>query len=428
MKQSNKLFDKRNLNTFVFTFILVLIALVLFFKHISNSNSLLSSSTNLAQLLSSYANRPQDWACGDWACFKYRVLFRWVVSLTCFVLTPNVTPGIFYWVFVFWSFICTCGTILLIYFYLRILGNSCNWSFVGSILFVISFPILFAYNYPIFMREDPLAYLLVVLGMIATIKDRPFLMIIASMFGSLTRETILIIPFVYFVTSQRPIHQKCFYAFMPILGFIAIRLALGYNHYNPLSKGQQFWYNIGHPVETFFFLFLSFGFMWFLALSQWLHWWKRRHDTPHSTNALYKSAPWAFLLILLTNVFMAMVRENRISFLLFPWIIPLATFWLKSNYIYFKNWVLNNDLFPYLFIFIVLLGIALNMLLIFHSFIETTTIYNLLQRYTFGNHTSISKVIASYPDVRWWSNIMVLHVVITLMLVKFSLRAQIKTN
>jgi hypothetical protein len=315
-------------------FIILFILMVSVFSLNCVLNGSIASPLHLARELESPRAAPQDWVLQTQIPMKYRALFSWIVRGTWMSLLPNSGANGFYATYLCWSFVFFYAAVIALYYWLRMLDFDKLLSFLGCILFLGSPPVALAYVWPVHTREDPLAYLLVILGIIAVFRSEVTMVVIISMLGGLTRETTLIVPFVYLFYTRESFHKKFLVFLLSVSSVIGIRVLLGYQSYNPLH-GRI--YNFGHLPETIIFLFLTYGVLWIPSLTTMYNKWKKRASVSHYWRILVSSAPVCLGLILGTNLIFARVREIRISFLSFPWIIPMCLCWLRANSSRFKT-------------------------------------------------------------------------------------------
>jgi hypothetical protein len=293
----------------------------------------ITSPRNLAIDLASPPDSPQDWNVQDWALVKYRALFRLIVRGTWSTFyTPNDAWG-FYVVFVTWSFLFFFCTLVALFFYLRILEFDQRTSFVGCLLFLTAPPVLLAYKYPVYTREDALAYFLLVLGLIAAFRSKSIWVSVISAAAALTRETTLILPLTYFLTAQEPWRKRILVWVLPVLAFVGIRIVWGFVVGNSFESSKL---NFQTPGETLAFLFCVFGVLWLPYLLGLRDRWQQGVFANHAWQVLTSSGPIVFILVLVATLAIARAREIRILFLVFPWAIPFALDWFRRNSNYLK--------------------------------------------------------------------------------------------
>ncbi len=319
---------------YVYLLILLFFLAILFAFNVF-AGTTITSPRYLAIDLASPPDSPQDWLIQDWPVVKYRALFRLIVRGTWSLFFAADDAWAFYLTFVSWSFLFFSLTLILFYVFLRRLDFDDRASFVGCLLFLASPPVLLAYKYPVYTREDCLAYSLVVLGLIAISLSRGFLVGVISVAAALTRETTLILPLAYFLTSSDSKSKRIFVFSLPFLALVGIRLWWG------LVQGNNFEssiLNFQFPFETIAFMFCVFGVLWLLAF-----WGLRsRRQQEAQVNAgwhmLTSTGPLIIALVLGATLLLARAREMRIAFILFPWILPFALDWLRSNTYLLRSW------------------------------------------------------------------------------------------
>jgi len=409
--------SRRFLGVWAMIFVLVALITLLFLRHISSSYTLLSSPSSLAALLAAPSDQPFLWQSHTWPSMKYRVLFHFIVETTSSLIMPRDT-WTFYWSFVGWSFAFMVGTLLALWKWLDLLAFSPWQRFLGCLLFLSSFPVVFAYDYPIFTREDPLAYLLVVLSLIAATTSHRINFILFSTLGTMTRETTLVVPFCYMLVGSERFQRRLLYTLPSFVVFFLVRALLGYESYNPFVGARV---NFDRPLEAFIFLFLTFGVVWLLALLRWSELWKTRSLLPIQKRTLYLYTPLAVVSLLFATSTMGAFRENRISFLLFPFIIIWALNWVSAHV---------NELLAFWhnrWLFVAWVGLTLSVVVLSQlmladpKWVESMLPVSIQAR-LIGGHTSIPKLLASYPDIRWWIVYLVIQYMLVLMVAAICLR------
>jgi len=305
-----------------------LVALVAIFALNYVAGGTITSPQNLAIDLASPPDSPQDWLVQNWPAVRYRALFRMIVRGSWSLFFAPNDAGAFYALFVGWSFLFFYGAVVAYYFFLRVLEFDRRASFIGGLLFLTTPPVLLAYKYPVYTREDVLAYLLVLLGLIAIFKSKPLLVCLISIAAALTRETTMIVPLAYFVATEEAGRKKFFVCAPPILAYIALRLLWGNAMHDPFESSGL---TLEKPFETLAFLFCVFGALWlpyWLGLAQ--RW--RKRDLPNlGWRVLTSAGPIVFVAVMVAALVLSRAREARITFILFPWAITFALDWLRNH-------------------------------------------------------------------------------------------------
>jgi hypothetical protein len=344
----------------VLYFAILLFVLVLIFVLNIVAGGTITSPQNLAIDLASPPNSPQDWLIQNWVLVKYRALFRLIVRGTWSLFFAPTDAVSFYAVFVAWSFVFFYGALIAFYYYLRVLDFDRRTSFIGCLLFLTAPPVLLAYKYPVYTREDVLAYFLVILGLIAIFKSRPALMSVIAAAGALTRETTLIVPLVYLWASDDAWRKRIAYCIPPFIALIGVRLLWGFSNGNALESSIL---NFLFPGETLAFLFCVFGVLWLPYLIGLHDHWQRRDSLNYAWKVLTVSGPFIVVLVIGAAMFLARAREIRSSFIIFPWAIPFALDWFQSRVEYFARLIRNNRYWIFAFSILALLSAGV---LMFH--------------------------------------------------------------
>jgi hypothetical protein len=308
-------------------FAVLFLILALIFAFNMWAGGTITSPQTLANDLWAPPDSPQDWQVQNLALVRYRAVFRFIVRGTWSLLFAPSDALAFYATFVTWSFVFFFCAVITFYFYLRTLDFDRRTSFVGGLIFLASAPVLLAYKYPVFTREDPLAYWLVLLGLIAVFQAKPWWMSAIAVIAVLTRETTLIVPLAYFAASDDPWRKKLVVCLPPAFGLMSLRLLWGGEMGNPFESSQL---NFLFPWETLAFLFCTFGALWLLYFAGMRERWRSATQT-RGWKILTRSGPLVLLAVLTSTLVISRAREIRITFILFPWVIAFALDWLKNH-------------------------------------------------------------------------------------------------
>lgn len=177
------------------------------------------------------------------------------------------------------------------------------------------------YEKPIWTVEDPLAYVFLLGGLTALSKRDSLLFQCCVVLGVLTRETLLLLVVVRWLYIKESLTKKLLVSVPGLLSLIIVRVALGGDiMYDPLAAGSRF--NFQHPVEACVYVFATFGVLWLVAPFAW------REDTELRDTPLNgRICLLVVLLIFLTSLYGGRLRETRLLFLAFPWIVvPSAVY------------------------------------------------------------------------------------------------------
>ena len=182
---------------------------IVFSINVGGYGALASPATLEAELHSS-ADSPTSWKQGDEAPYCYRWLFRAGVIGLAHVVPGGTTREGFFHVFVAASAASLLLATFLLARYLRATGASPAGARLGQLLFLASFPVLFAYDMPIHTREDFLGYACVALELWLVALDRPLALaqpLALALTGALAanvRETTAIGLLPYLFVAARP--------------------------------------------------------------------------------------------------------------------------------------------------------------------------------------------------------------------------------
>src|SRR5262249_22559123 len=133
----------------------------------------LASPAVLGAELHAPADAPASWGLGEEAPYSYRWLFRaGVLAVARAVPAARTREGV-YILFIIASAASLLLAALVVDRLLRDLGHFAAHARLGTSLFVLGFPVLFAYDFPIHTREDLLAYACVALELVLCGRDRP---------------------------------------------------------------------------------------------------------------------------------------------------------------------------------------------------------------------------------------------------------------
>ncbi len=351
-----------------FAILLVLLAAVFAFNAFVAGGTI-SSVKQLAIDSASWPYPPQYWGIQYWPAAINRVLFRWIIQGTWTLFCAPDDAWGFYIIFIAWSFALFYGTLVALYFFLRLLDFSRRMSFGGCLLFLACAPVLLAYKYPVATREDPLAYFLIVLGLVALFKSRPILFTVIATAAALTRETTLILPLAYFLASGESLRQRVLVFIPPVLAFFGIRLVT--QAPVPVNQLEASLLNFLFPWELIAFLFCAFGALW----APYLIGMRERRQYNDALNfpwrVLITTGPIILVLILGTSVALGRAREIRPTFLIFPWVIAFALDWFSRNRAYLARLAARKTF--WVFAFSIFAGLAAIVLYFNYAQRELTT-------------------------------------------------------
>ena len=219
---------------------------------------------------------------------------------------------------------------------LRVIEFDRRWSFGGCLLFLTAPPVLLAYRYPVSTREDPLAYFLMLIGLIAVIKSQSLWVTLISIAAVLTRETSLVLPLSHLLASSTTLTKRILVFATPILAYAGLRAAWGFETHPLLESFEN---TLKKPWETVAFLFCVFGVLWLPYMIGLFNRWRRGASSSAAWKVMTQPGPIVFLLIMGATIVLSRAREARIAFLLFPWAIVFALDWIRANSAYLKMFI-----------------------------------------------------------------------------------------
>ena len=320
----------------------LLSALVLLHQ-VGGYGALASQGALFAELHGESLERP--WQLGELLPYRYRPLFRALVLTVYHAGEPSAER--FFRLFVLasgLSLFCAAGAF---HWLLRALAFSRRQALGGVALFFLAFPVLFSHVMPIHTREDFLGYAWIALTLLALARERVGLACLLACVGGSIRETCLLGLLPYLLIA-RPEHS----AWLSRLGGAAA--SGGAEQRRGLSPGARHWLHVAlvfalpgatwlavrawrstgesydywgvstsptfeFPLEALLYAFAAFGALWVAAGL------RLAEDRPPRHPLLApKVVALATLAALGTGWTLGMVREARITFILFPFVIPLA--------------------------------------------------------------------------------------------------------
>lgn len=309
---------------FMGTFALVIGGI--FLLNVYGRETYISTPEKLLEVLGLRFGQPPDWSLwgeGLESPYAFRFLFRFVCVSIARLLELKAFG---FWVmFVVLSYMLTVTQSLMLYRYSRVDLQLSKLSSALAISFVIfSFTSLFAYEFPVWVFEDVLAYLFVLGGLMSLSARKSLLFQACVVLGVLTRETLLILVIVDWMYSKgKTVFERLIETIPGFLAFLIPRMLMSEIIYNPLGAGSIL--NFKHPIEALVFLFATFGMLWFIGAVAW-----QRDDSLNHTPFRGTISLLTVLIILLTSLVGGRLRETRLMFLAFPWIVVPAAVYIKS--------------------------------------------------------------------------------------------------
>lgn len=334
--------------------ILLAIASITFFVSNVLINGSLNHKLNLGGELKSSADSLYQWKISQEAPFKYRVLHRAIVVGVYQILSNNRHDNeLFFNTYRIMAFIFHYLAICLFYYFLSQTKLKI-YALAGAIIFALLPAMSLAYNVPVHTREDTLAYSILLLGLVAIMKNNIQLILIFFVLGVFCRETLLLLPFVnLFFNQQQKLVIRIAIAGLCFALFFGIRFYIeptDYNHW------EGFNWNRTHLLQVIGFAYVSFGILWMPFLLHIIDFKKNKIDS----DILHNSSLSVFLLVMITTFLGGIFNEIRIIYLLAPWVIYTGILYYKGNKTLIQEYV-GSKLFVCLAIlaFVVIAGTSL---------------------------------------------------------------------
>jgi len=218
-------------------------------------------------------------------------------------------------------------TAFLLFYYCKNLGFSSYEGLIASFLFFTSFFVVNYYSTPIL---DSLSSFFMMAGFYAVLRGSIIGLGLSFLFGMLTKETTLTI-LLLIILEERKIISKKIIACLPgiLVYWIVVQCvgtAPGFSFYRSLHSLEAFKGISLHSIRSFNFYFLiehiqTFMFLWVLFL----------YALFKCKKPLFiKRALWLLLLMVIMIPITGTFAVGRVSFYLFPVVIPLALLTLRK--------------------------------------------------------------------------------------------------
>jgi hypothetical protein len=229
----------------------VLAVLVFLVNHRFVGGSSIASPDALSWDLIGRDHPPVQWI-DDWmwhqdAPYKFRILGKLPVWAAWRLFFSGQGSQGFLVSFTFWGLAWLIATLLAFYSYLEVLAAEIPWKpgghtpprhpgaaegnpsgvlpLLGCLFFLASPPILFAFKFPVHMTpNDLLGYFLTVLGLTALLKGRTLQVCGIACLAAWCRETTLIVPVAYVLTTRDPWKRRLLLTSLPFLCWVVPRV------------------------------------------------------------------------------------------------------------------------------------------------------------------------------------------------------------
>jgi len=314
----------------VYYVVICIIASSVFFTSNQFLGGYLSSAEHLGKEIQSPKDSLYQYKLIRKAPFKYRILFSSIVTSSFELLFDSNDSNGFYYSYKAWSLAFVVAASCLFFYLLTLNGFSDQLSFLGACLFLLLPPLLIAYTVPVHTREDPLAYCILFSGLILIVKNRSWPFFLVALIGALCRETLLLLPLLYFFFSQdKNILRKFLITGLPCVLWILLRLFMEKTPYDSL---EGFHWNNNNPEQVVGFVFLTYNILWLPVIFFLL---KFKTTVLAEKNAIrlffFKSSLIALGLILLTTYLGGIYNEIRLLYLGAPWVIIISLVYIEKH-------------------------------------------------------------------------------------------------
>jgi hypothetical protein len=334
-----------------------LIASIIFYFSNENLRGYLKCDACLGKEIQSHQDSLYQYKLSNKAPFKYRILFPVIVKTSHKIFFKADNSLGFYYTYKFWSwFFYICAACLV--FKLMHIASFNDWlCFTGAVIFVLLPPMLMAYTLPVHTREDPLAYTILLLGLISLVQDKKWLFVLISIAGALCRETLLLLPMLYFFFSDdKNIVRRLTIPALPCFVWLTLRLAMGQGEYD---IWEGFNWNNNNPEQVIGFLFVTFNVLWLAFVFHLAEYKKKLQSNNKIRVFFYRSSILTVLVILSTTYFGGIYNEIRLLYLLAPWMILIGLDFLEQYGVEMKNIMATTRYLVFIFFATVLCAVVM---------------------------------------------------------------------
>jgi hypothetical protein len=270
------------------------------------------------------------WTFGLHKPLCFRPLYRWI-TLAIFELMPYQDQWSFYRLYLTLAGVSLFLAAMSFHVLQRTLGFRPRQAVLGCLLMLCAFPVLFSHDVPTHTREDFLGYTMICVALTFAARDCWWGVALTAACGAWVRETCLLGVLPYFFISARPLWQRFSAYAIPGISLLLVRVLRNANQ--GVDEGGSYLIDLigtstlparEFPAEALIYAFAAFGFVWGAAGIHML----RNREVP----ALLRPpiVGLAALAVIGTGWTLGMVRESRIVFILFPFLIPHAVLLLTG--------------------------------------------------------------------------------------------------
>ncbi len=328
--------------------IICLVATTVFFLSNENLKGYLRCDSCLGKEIHSPPDSLYNYELSNKAPFKYRILFPTIVKVSHALVFDRFDNIGFYYTYKFWSWFFYVSSACLLFYLMTFAGFSDGHCLTGAFIFILLPPMLMAYTLPVHTREDPLAYSILFIGLMALLKDKKILFVVISVVGVLCRETLLLLPMLYFFFSDdKNILRRLVIPAIPSIAWLTLRLSMKHAEYD-VEEG--FKWNNNNIEQVFGFLFITFNVLWIPFIFHVINLKNRLQTTNKVRQFFYRTSLLTLITILLTTYFGGIYNEIRLLYLLAPWMILITLDFVEQYGDRMKVLVLTKKYLLYIFL------------------------------------------------------------------------------
>jgi len=278
------------------------------------------------------------------APFKYRLLFPQIIKGTFYTFYDEQDTLGFYRTYRAWSLCFYITSVLAMFWLLTTCGFNNIFSFFGALLFVLLPPMLMAFSLPVHTREDTLGYILFFSGIVFMLKKKNTLFVLIACLGVLCRETLLLLPLLYFFYGDNTWVNRFVMAAVPGILWLSLRLIMGHDEYD-VWLGLK--WNLDNPEQVIGFLFITFNVCWLPFLFNIIGFRKGNSVNDANRKFFFRTAWFSLLVILVTTFVGGIYNEIRLLYLFSPWIIIITLDYIERNRTSIYNMLQNKKYWMY---------------------------------------------------------------------------------
>ncbi len=315
-------YQSANRSIFLSISLIVFLTLTIFQLNNGYLGGYLSNKSLTAKELKSTPDELYDWKLSQEAPFKYRVLFKYIIS-SAYRATNSTNSHTFYLLLKYFNLFFLIASAVSFFYLLFFLFKNINYALLGVIFYLSSPAIIMAFSLPVHTREDHLGFTILNIGLYSLFKRKWGWFITLCILGVMARETLMILPFVYlFFIKHKSFSFRLFISSIPFITLVFLRITLGYESYD---VGLGLRWNMNNLDQVIGFSFITFSWMWVPFFYNFKYTLTKGNTTTitisNEMDILIKSAPFVLILVLFTTFFGGIFNEIRLIYIIYPWVI-----------------------------------------------------------------------------------------------------------